>query len=54
MIYRTPGMPPDKQADKLENVTIVANQDNEVDVDMSRPAYIQTLPPKTRESNWRT
>jgi tetratricopeptide (TPR) repeat protein len=49
VIYRTPGMAPDKQADKLENVTIVANQDNEVDDDMSRPAYIETLPPEEKK-----
>ena len=49
VIYRTPGMAPDKQADKLENVTIVANQDNEIDDDMSRPAYIETLPAEERK-----
>jgi tetratricopeptide (TPR) repeat protein len=49
VIYRTPGMAPDKQADKLENVTIVANQDNEIDDDMSRPAYIETLPAEEKK-----
>ncbi len=49
VIYRTPGMTPDKQADKLENVTVVASQDTEVDDDMSRPAYIQTLPEEERK-----
>ena len=48
-IYRTPGMTPDKQADKLDNVTVVANQDTDVDDDMSRPAYIQTLPEEERK-----
>jgi tetratricopeptide (TPR) repeat protein len=42
-------MAPDKQADHLENVTVVANQDTTVDVDMSRPAYIETLPPEERK-----
>lgn len=49
VIYRTPGMTPDKQADKQDNVTVVANQDTEVDDDMSRPAYIQTLPEEERK-----
>jgi tetratricopeptide (TPR) repeat protein len=49
VIYRTPGMAPDKQADKVENVTIVANQDNEIDDDMSRPAYIETLPAEEKK-----
>lgn len=49
VIYRTAGMAPDKQADHLENVTVVANQDTTVDVDMSRPAYIESLPPEERK-----
>lgn len=49
VIYRTPGMPMDKQADKLENLTVVAGQDTDADFDMSRPAYIETLPPEEKK-----
>jgi tetratricopeptide (TPR) repeat protein len=44
VIYRSPEMPQDKQADQLENVTIVAGKDNAADLDMSRAEYIEKLP----------
>lgn len=44
VIYRSPEMPQDKQADQLENVTVVAGKDNAADLDMSRAEYIEKLP----------
>jgi tetratricopeptide (TPR) repeat protein len=49
MIYRTPGMEKDKQADKFENIKIVVGQDTVADDDMSRKEYIDTLPEETRK-----
>ena len=49
MIYRTPGMPPDKDADKFDNIKIVVGQDTAADDDMSRKEYIDTLPEETRK-----
>lgn len=49
LIYRTPGMEADKEADKLENVKVVAGQDLAGDFDMSRKEYIDALPPETRK-----
>jgi tetratricopeptide (TPR) repeat protein len=44
IIYRSPGMDKDKQADMLANIKVVAGQDMAADVDMSRPDYIEKLP----------
>jgi tetratricopeptide (TPR) repeat protein len=44
VIYRSPGMDKDKQADQLENVKVVAGQDVAADLDMSRQDYIDKLP----------
>lgn len=49
MIYRTPGMAADKQADKFENIKITVGQDTVADDDMSRKEYIDTLPEETRK-----
>jgi tetratricopeptide (TPR) repeat protein len=49
MIYRTPNMPADKQADKFDNIKIIVGQDTLVDDDMSRKEYIDTLPEETRK-----
>jgi tetratricopeptide (TPR) repeat protein len=48
-IYRTAGMEKDKDADKFENIKIVAGQDTVADDDMSRKEYIETLPAETRK-----
>jgi tetratricopeptide (TPR) repeat protein len=48
-VYRTPGMPADKVADKIENVKVVAGQDTAADDDMSREEYTKTLPEETRK-----
>jgi|HubBroStandDraft_5_1064220.scaffolds.fasta_scaffold40189_2 tetratricopeptide (TPR) repeat protein len=49
LVYRTPGMPADKEADHAENVKIVQGQDLDQDVDMSRQAYIDALPPDQKK-----
>jgi tetratricopeptide (TPR) repeat protein len=49
LIYRTPGMEKDKQADKFENIKIVVGQDTVADDDMSRKEYVDALPEETRK-----
>lgn len=49
LIYRTPGMTPDKEADKFDNIKIAVGQDTQADDDMSRDEYIKTLPEDTRK-----
>ena len=44
VIYRSPGMEKDKQADRIDNVKVLPGQDNTQDVDMSRAEYIAKLP----------
>ncbi|MGA8742906.1 MAG: carboxypeptidase regulatory-like domain-containing protein [Terracidiphilus sp.] len=50
LIYRTPGMGPDKDADKFENIKIVVGQDTVADDDMSRKEYVDTLPEDVRKN----
>ncbi len=50
LIYRTPGMGPDKDADKFENIKIVVGQDTAADDDMSRKEYVDTLPEDVRKN----
>ena len=45
LVYRSPGMAADKQADQLEGVKVLVGQDTVQDVDMSRKEYIEKLPP---------
>ena len=49
LIYRTPGMPADKDADKFDNIKIVVGQDTQADDDMSREEYIKSLPADTQK-----
>jgi len=49
LVYRTAGMPADKDADKIDNVKVIAGQDTAADDDMSREEYIKTLPEETRK-----
>ena len=49
VIYRTDGMGTDKQADRQDNVTVAPNADTAVDFDMSRPDYINKLPPEEQK-----
>lgn len=44
LVYRTPGMAPDKEADHVEKVTVLQGQDVVQDIDMSRKEYIDALP----------
>jgi tetratricopeptide (TPR) repeat protein len=50
LVYRTPGMTPDKLADKVDKVTVTLNQDTLQDVDMSRKEYIDALPPEQKKA----
>jgi tetratricopeptide (TPR) repeat protein len=49
LVYRTPGMPPDKEADHVESVKILQGQDIVQDIDMSRQAYVDALPPEQKK-----
>jgi tetratricopeptide (TPR) repeat protein len=50
LVYRTPGLTPDKETDKIDNVKIVVGQDTAADDDMSRKEYIDSLPEETRKN----
>jgi tetratricopeptide (TPR) repeat protein len=49
LVYRTPGLSPDKETDKIENIKIVVGQDTVADDDMSRKEYVDSLPEETRK-----
>jgi tetratricopeptide (TPR) repeat protein len=49
LIFRQPDTPPDKRVDEIKDVTIVAGQTTEQDVDMSRKEFIDTLPPEQKQ-----
>jgi len=49
VIYRSPGMTPDKQADKAEGIKVTAGLDVSVEIDMSRKEYIDNLPPEQKK-----
>ncbi len=49
LVYRTPGMPEDKEADHAENVKVMAGQDTLQDIDMSRKEYVDALPPEQKK-----
>ncbi|MGA2538009.1 MAG: carboxypeptidase-like regulatory domain-containing protein, partial [Terracidiphilus sp.] len=49
LIYRTPGMAADKEADHVESVKVLQGQDVVVDIDMSRKEYIDALPPEQKK-----
>jgi tetratricopeptide (TPR) repeat protein len=48
VVFRTPGMTNDKEADHLENIMVSTGKDTQVDDDMSRKEYIETLPSDER------
>jgi tetratricopeptide (TPR) repeat protein len=50
LVYRTPGLAPDKETDKIDNIKIVVGQDTAADDDMSRKEYIDSLPEETRKN----
>lgn len=49
IIYRGANMEKDKEADRVENVKVVAGADNVGDDDMSRQAYIDKLPAEQKK-----
>jgi tetratricopeptide (TPR) repeat protein len=50
VVFRTPDMTSDKEADHIDNVQVVAGKDNQVDDDMSRKEYIDNLPSDVRRN----
>jgi len=44
VVFRQPDTPPDKMVDSFDNIKIVAGQDVDQDIDMSRKAFIDKLP----------
>lgn len=49
LVFRQPDTPPDKQVDHIDNVKVTAGQTTEQDIDMSRQAYIDQLPPDQKK-----
>jgi tetratricopeptide (TPR) repeat protein len=43
VVYRAPETPPDKMVDDIDNVKIVAGQDTDQDIDMSRKEFVDKL-----------
>jgi len=50
VVYRQPDTPPDKMVDSFDGIKIVAGQDVLQDIDMSRKAYIDKLPPDQQKA----
>ena len=50
LVFRTPDMTHDREADHVDNVHIVAGQDITQDIDMSRKEYIDNLPPDQKRA----
>jgi tetratricopeptide (TPR) repeat protein len=48
-VYREPDTPPGQMVDEIENVKIVAGQDLEQNIDMSRQAYLDKMTPDQRK-----
>jgi tetratricopeptide (TPR) repeat protein len=49
LVYRTPGMAADKEADHVESVRVIQGQDVAQDIDMSRKEYVDALPPEQKK-----
>ena len=49
VVFRQPDTPPDKMVDSFDNVKIVAGQDVDQDIDMSRKAFIDKLPKEQQD-----
>lgn len=49
VIFRQPDTPPDKMVDSFDNVKVVAGQDVLQDIDMSRKAFVDKLPPEQQK-----
>lgn len=50
LVYRQADTPADKQVDHIDGVKVVAGQTTEQDIDMSRPAFIDQLPPEQKKA----
>jgi len=48
-VFRQPDTPPDKMVDSLDGVKITAGEDTLQDIDMSRKAFIDKLPPEEQK-----
>ncbi len=53
IVFRAPGMPPDKKVDYIDNVQVVAGQDILQDVDMSRKEFIDASAGGPEKSSWK-
>jgi len=49
VIFRQPDTPPDKMVDSFDNVKIVAGQDTQQDIDMSRAEFVDKLSPEVKK-----
>jgi len=49
VVFRQPDTPPDKMVDSFENVKLAPGTDVVQDIDMSRQAFIDKLPPETKK-----
>jgi hypothetical protein len=49
LIFRQPDTPPDKRVDEIKDVTVVAGQTTEQDIDMSRKEFLDQLPPEQKQ-----
>jgi tetratricopeptide (TPR) repeat protein len=49
IVYRAPDTPPDKMIDSIDNIKVVAGQDTNQDIDMSRKEYIDKLTPDQKK-----
>ncbi len=49
LLFRQADTPPDKVVDSFDGIKIVAGQDTQQDVDMSRKAFIDKLPPEQQK-----
>lgn len=49
LLFRQPDTPPDKMVDSFDGIKIVAGQDTQQDVDMSRKAFIDKMPPEQQK-----
>lgn len=49
LVFRAPDTPPGQMVDEITNVKIIAGQDLEQNIDMSRPEYLAKMTPEQRK-----
>lgn len=49
LVYRAPDTPKGQMVDQVRNVKIVADQDTEQNIDMSRPEFVEKMSPEQRK-----